>query len=183
VKGIIFNLVEDAVIAEHGEDTWALILEEAGAAGGYTALGTYPDEELAALVDAGSAVIGVPAAELTRGLGQMALLGLAHSYPQFFQGFGSTRAFLLALNDVIRAEVGKLHADAHPPELWFDELAESGLLVHYRSDRRLCALAEGMISGAASYFGETLRLTQAQCTLDGADHCPSRPGSRRRLYR
>lgn len=171
MKGIIFNLVEDAVIAEYDEDTWASILEKAGADGGYTVLGNYPDEELAALVEAGSAVIGVAPAELSRGFGHSALLGLARRYPHFFQGFGSTRAFLLTLNDAIHGEVCKLHADAHPPEFWFDELADSGLRIHYRAERRLCALAEGMISGAASYFGETLRLTQTQCTLDGADHC------------
>lgn len=171
MKGIIFNVVEDAITAEHGEAVWDSLLEAAGLEGAFTALGNYPDEDLTALVEAGAEALDVPPAELTRTLGHAALLGLAERYPQFFATHTSSRSFLLTLNDVIHPEVRKLHADAQPPDFWFDEGENGRLVVHYRSRRMLCALAEGMIMGAAAHYGEVAQVHQDSCMLDGADHC------------
>ncbi|MGH3361002.1 MAG: heme NO-binding domain-containing protein [Nocardioides sp.] len=171
MKGIIFNLVEDAVTAEHGETVWDSLVESAGIEGVFTTLGNYPCHHLSALVEAGAVTLGVTPAELTRELGRRALLGLAERYPRYFEGFTSTSPFLLTLSDVIHAEVQKLYGDTRPPEFWFEECADQKLRIHYRSGRQLCTLAEGMIAGAASYYGEWSRLSHVQCMLDGADHC------------
>ena len=170
MKGIIFNLVEDAVAEQHGAATWDALLDRAGVAGGYTSLGNYPDTELHALVRAGSELLGVPPEELLRILGHSATLGLAERYPHFFTPHEHTREFLLTLNDVIHPEVRKLHAEARPPDFWF-ETPDAGLVVHYRSERRLCSLAEGMMQGAATYFGETISCRHDACMHHGAAHC------------
>ena len=171
MKGIIFNLVEDAVTSEHGETLWKSLLEHAGIPGVYTTLGDYPCHELSGLVEAGAMQLGLTPAELTRDLGRAALLGLAERYPRYFQGFDSAVPFLLTLDDVIHADARRLYQGTRPPKFWFEEYGDRQLRVHYRSRRRLCALAEGMIAGAAAYFGEWSRLTHVQCQLDGADHC------------
>lgn len=171
MKGIIFTLVEDAIVAEHGEDTWDDLLSEAGLSGVYTALGNYPTAELMALIGAGAAALGQPADDLVRSIGPHAVGGLVARYPHFVAPHDSVRPFLLTLNDVIHAEVRKLHPDARPPDFWFEDDDPDVLLVHYRSDRRLCALAVGMIEGAAEHFGEVARITHVQCMHDGADHC------------
>ena len=59
MKGIILNLVEEAVVADHGEATWDEVLDRAGADGAYTSLGNYPDEELRRLVAAGAVTLDV----------------------------------------------------------------------------------------------------------------------------
>lgn len=171
MKGIIFNVVEDAIVAEHGEEVWDALLDSAGLDGAFTAIGNYPDESLAALVQAGSTALGVPPSDLTRHLGRAALLGLAARYPHFFAPHDDARSFLLTLNEVIHPEVRKLHADTDPPEFWFEPGDDGGLVVHYRSARRLCALAEGMIAGSGSHFGDTVTVDQVQCMGDGHDHC------------
>lgn len=171
MKGIIFNVVEDAIVAEHGEEVWDALLDSAGVDGAFTAIGNYPDEILTALVQAGSAALGVPPADLTRHLGHAALLGLATRYPHFFAPHDDARSFLLTLNDVIHPEVRKLHADTDPPEFWFEPGDDGVLVVHYRSVRRLCALAEGMIAGSGTHFGDTVTVDQVQCTDDGHDRC------------
>ena len=171
MKGIIFNLVEEAITARYGEDTWEAVLESADLDGSYTSLGSYPDEDLTRLVAAGAEALGVDARQLTREVGHEALIGLARRYPQYFEPFDTTRPFLLTLNDVIHPEVRKLHPGTDPPDFWFDVSDAEALTIHYRSVRRLCALAEGMITGAATHFGEQVTLTHEQCMLDGADHC------------
>ena len=171
MKGIIFNLVEDAITASHGEAAWDGMLRSAGVEGAWTALGTYPTADLHRVLRAGAELLDTTPDDLTRRLGESALLGLAARYPHYFEPFTSTRPFLLTLNDVIHPEVRKVHDRANPPDFWFEARDPDGLVVHYRSERRLCALAEGMIAGASSYFGERAELTQTRCTRDGADHC------------
>jgi hypothetical protein len=45
------------------------------------------------------------------------------------------------------------------------------LVIHYRSKRRLCPLAEGFICGAADHFKESVSLSQRTCMLDGESEC------------
>ena len=171
MKGIIFNLVEEAVTARHGEDAWDQLLDEAGVAGAYTSLELYPDEELVALVAAGAKLLDSDPGELTRWLGHEASLGLGRRYPQFFEPHASTRPFLLTLNDVIHPEVRKLHPNADPPDFGFGEGDDGALVLTYSSRRQLCDLAIGMIDGAATHYGETSHLTHDACMKDGADAC------------
>jgi hypothetical protein len=53
MKGVIFQLLEKAVVDEHGADAWDELLADAEVEGVYTSLGNYPDAELIALVAAG----------------------------------------------------------------------------------------------------------------------------------
>lgn len=171
MKGIIFTMVEEAVVAEHGEVVWDELLVRAGVSGAWTALGDYPVSELTALVDAGAEALDTPPDDLLRHLGHAALLGLADRYPHFFSPHDSVRPFLLTLDDVIHREVRKLHTDASPPDFWFDGDDPRSLVIHYRSGRRLCVMAEGMIAGAATHYGQRAEVEQLQCMLEGAEHC------------
>lgn len=57
IKGIIFNLLEEVIVAQLGERAWDEILESARADGAYTSLGNYPDQEFVALLQ-GAARLG-----------------------------------------------------------------------------------------------------------------------------
>ena len=50
MKGIIFNLLEEVVTQEHGEEAWEDLLDRSGVEGAYTSLGSYPDQEFLALL-------------------------------------------------------------------------------------------------------------------------------------
>lgn len=171
MKGIIFNLAQDAIVRHHGEDAWDDLVDAAEVEGAYTALGNYPDEDLTKLVGAGAAALETSPQDLTRGLGRDALLGLAERYPHFFTPHQDVRSFLLTLNDVIHVEVRKLHPGANPPEFWFGDPEAESLRIHYRSGRQLCALAEGMLAGAGEYYGQQVSVGHDGCMLDGRDHC------------
>lgn len=170
MKGIIFNLVEEVVVGTHGENAWDDILDAAGLDGSYTSLGSYPDEDLFRLVGAASAALDVPANDVVRSLGQGAIPLLAERYPGFFE-HSSTRSFLLTLNDIIHPEVRKLYPGADVPEFEFSHSSDDDLVLGYRSSRKLCALAEGFILGAAAHFSERVTIDQPQCMHQGADSC------------
>ena len=171
MKGIIFNLLEEVVADRYGEDVWDSLLTDAGVDGAYTSLGSYPDDQLFALVGAASTALNLPADVVVRQFGESAIPLLAARYPSFFDGHASTRSFLLTLNDIIHPEVKKLYPGADVPNFAFEQVTDDALVIRYWSSRKLCALAEGFIFGAASRYGENAAVDQAVCMHRGADYC------------
>lgn len=171
VKGVIFNLLEQVVSDAHGPKTWELLLRDTGLDGTYTSIGSYPDEDLLALVRAGSNRLGVAEGDLIRWFGEASLPLLAERYPEFFEDHTSLSTFLPTLNDVIHAEVRKLYPEAVVPVFGFVETTPDRVVMTYDSPRRMCPLAEGFIDGAAEYFDEKVDIEQPECMLRGDAHC------------
>jgi hypothetical protein len=170
MKGVVFNLLEQLVARDFGEDTWDTLLDTAGLDGVYTSLGSYPDEDLAKLVAAASDALGMPADDVVTWLGRNALPLFAERYPQLFAPHESTRRFVLTLNDIIHPEVRKLYPGADVPEFDFD-VRDDLLVMGYRSPRKLCSFAEGLLLGAADHYGEKLTIEQPLCMKRGDDRC------------
>jgi len=171
VKGIIFTLLERAIADEHGDDTWDDMLDGAGLSGIYTSLGDYPDDDLTRLVEQAEVMLGLPAQDVIRWFGRSALPRLAAANPAFFRDHVTTRPFLLTLNEIIHPEVRKLYPGADVPEFDFGETPAGDLVMGYRSHRRLCAFAEGLIEGAAAHFGEPVTIHQPSCMLRSDPAC------------
>lgn len=171
MKGIIFNLLEELVIDQYGDDAWDAMVDEAGVDGSYTSLGTYPFEDLEALLGAASRALETPVPDLLRWYGNNAIPLFATRYPSFFDGPRSTREFLLTLNHIIHPEVQKLYPGAEVPQFEFDESSADSLDISYQSPRKLCALAEGLAMGVADHYRQTMEIEQPRCMLRGDDLC------------
>jgi hypothetical protein len=171
VKGIIFNVVEEVVTDRYGDDVWDSLLEAADLEGSYTSLGSYPDEHLVRLVAAASDALSLPPDDVVRALGEGAIPLLAARYPQFFQPHTSARSFLLTLNNIIHPEVKKLYPGASVPDFDYENADNGDLVIGYRSERKMCALAEGFIAGAARHYGENVTLAQSRCMNRGDEKC------------
>ena len=171
MKGIVFNLLEQVVSRDYGEETWDDLLCAAGLVGAYTSLGSYPDQDLGTLVGAASRSLGLPADDVVRWFGREALPALAEAYPAFFSPHADTRSFLLTLNDIIHPEVRKLYPGADVPEFDLEARPDGSLRMGYRSHRRMCAFAEGLIEGAAAHFGQHVAISQPRCMLRGDEAC------------
>ena len=170
MKGVVFNLFEQIVARDFGEDTWDALLDAAELDGVYTSLGSYPDEDLAKLVRAAAERLDMPADDVVSWLGRNALPLFALHYPQLFEPHDSTRSFVLTLNDIIHPEVRKLYPGADVPEFDF-AFREEVLVMGYRSPRKMCSFAEGLLLGAADHFGERLTIEQPACMKRGDDQC------------
>ena len=121
MKGVVFNLLEDAVCEHHGDDAWDDLLDAAELSGVYTSLGSYSDVEMGKLVEAASRALNMPSQEVLRWFGREAMPRLAKRYPAFFEAHQSVRPFILSLNSIIHPEVHKLYPGAHCPAVraWF----------------------------------------------------------------
>lgn len=170
MKGIVFNLLESAVVAEHGEETWETLLERAGLDGAYTSLGNYPDEQMQGLVMAAADALDAEPGDILQWFGRRAMPLLATRYPALF-AHPSVRSFLLELNSMIHPEVRKLYPGADVPTFEFESPSDDVLVMGYRSPRRLCRLAEGFVEGAAEHFGEIVVFEHVACMHAGDEKC------------
>ena len=137
MKGIVFNLLEEAVSTEFGDATWDRLLDDAQLDGAYTSLGSYDDAEIFRLVGVASAALNIPEQDVLRWFGRRAMPLLAKRYPAFFANHPNTRSFLLTLNNIIHPEVRKLYPGASPPVFDFDTGGSEELVIGYNSARRL----------------------------------------------
>jgi Haem-NO-binding len=171
LKGIIFNLLEEVVTETYGEQVWDTLLDSTGLAGSYTSLGQYPDSQLGTLVQAASLALDVPPREMLRWFGEAAMPILARRYPAFFSMHHATRPFVLSVNHIIHPEVLKLYPGADLPVFDFADGPEGTLVMGYRSPRKLCALAQGFVEGAAAHYHECVTVEHLACMHDGDPEC------------
>ena len=172
MKGIVFNLLEEAVRGEYGEDAWDDLLERAVVDGAYTSLGRYPDTDMVRPVGAASEALKLPLETIVRWFGRRAIPLLRERYEDLFEGHTSTRSFLLPLNSIVHPEVRKIYPGADVPTFDLQTAADEPVLeIGYRSARKLCALAAGFIEGSADHYGEDVEIEQPACMHRGAEHC------------
>jgi hypothetical protein len=170
MKGVVFTefleMVEDRFSADMVDD----IIDDANlpSGGAYTAIGTYPHEEIVALVVALSQRSGVAVPDLLKIYGEHLFGIFVRGYPSFFTGVTDAFDFLAGIEDVIHAEVRKLYPDAELPR--FDvEYLNNGkeLIVIYDSRRHFEDLADGLMRGCIAHFGGNIAIRRE--TLGAGD--------------
>jgi predicted hydrocarbon binding protein len=172
VTGIIFNLLEEAVTRRFGAGAWAEMLAKIDV-GGYLPFDKYPDDEFFRLLGALPVAPEMDAEERLRWFGRAAVPLLAERYPLIFAPHRSAESFLLTLNAILHPG-GRVPADVEAGPLDLEVLEvepPGGLVLGYRSIRRLCALAEGFVTGTAEYYGEAVQIQQPRCMLHGEERC------------
>ncbi len=173
MKGIVFNIFSDLVTDKFGLETWDALIERTRPASQavYTSSDVYPDGELMAYVGELSKITGLPAPDLVRAFGTHMMHTFRRIHPEFMHGH-TARSFLLSLQEVIHVEVKKLHPDTLLPTFEYESTGDDRqLTMYYASPRRLCHLAEGLITGAGEVFNETITIAHPECMHHGAERC------------
>lgn len=160
MKGIVFTEFLEMVESQLGVGMVDRII---GAAklpndGAYTSVGTYDHRELVRLLDAMSEASGASVPDLLRRFGVYLFNRFAVLYPRLFEGIPGAFEFLRATDEVVHVEVQKLYPDAELPRFMCESSEADELVLIYSSPRGLGDLAEGLIQGCVSYFGESLRV-------------------------
>lgn len=171
MKGVVFNILEDMVTEKGGLQMWQKVLDKAGVDGGYTAVSTYSDDEMFSIVGAVVEELGIPAEEVIGAFGVYMFGQLASRYPVFTDSASDLFTFLESIDSVIHLEVKKLMTETNLPSISCTREGEKLLVMNYRSPRKLCILAEGLIYGAAEHYGYGIKIDHPVCMHKGADHC------------
>lgn len=155
MKGVVFTefleLVEERFSAELVDD----IIDDAELPSGgiYTAVGTYPHNEIVALVAALSRRTGLTVSDLLLTYGEHLFGKFVSGYPAFFANVSDAFTFLSGIEDIIHAEVLKLYPDAELPRFTIEQHDPSRLVLVYDSQRHFEDLAEGLMRGCVAHFG------------------------------
>ncbi len=171
MKGIVFTLLNDMVEEKFGLEAWDALITKAGSDGMYLSTETYTDEELMKLVGAASEMTGIPANDLVKAFGTYMFPQFYAKYPVFFKEGMTLKSFLLTVDRVIHVEVRKLYPDAALPDFEYEDEDDNALTMVYSSPRKMCALAEGLIAGAAEHFSTEYSLKHDKCMHKGDSCC------------
>lgn len=172
MKGIILTVLSDLVQEKYGLRTWDELIQKVNpkSGGSYTAAQSYDDIEVFQLIDEISKKINKSVPNVIRSFGEYMLLKMSKRYPDMFTG-KDIKEFLLSIDQVIHREVLKLYPDAQLPKFKYEDQKGQSLVMLYFSKRKLCTLAEGLISGAAIYYQVELVIKHSKCIHKGDDHC------------
>jgi hypothetical protein len=172
MKGIIFNILEEMVIAHKGIAAWNEILNQEMPEGGiYTVGESYPDEQLFTLIQAVSNSTNLSIEKIVGDFGEFMFDQLVTRYPVFIEQSSDLKSFLKSVESVIHVEVKKLYDNPHLPNFSYNEPADDILVMQYSSPRKLCILAEGLIRGAAAHYKTTIEVGHTVCMHKGARQC------------
>lgn len=173
MKGAVFIALNDFVEEGFGIATWESILAEAAPPSGgiYTSVQNYDDKELVAIVHAICNQLKLEKGEALRLFGDYLFAALNRKHPIFTTLQPDLFKFLASVEGVVHVEVKKLFADVQLPKMQSIEQSDKHIVLHYESARQMCELAEGLIQGAAKFYGIDVAVSQRCCYQCGDDHC------------
>ena len=169
LHGLIFTTFRDFVTTQYGPAIAASVF-----AGQSTHVLTeaYPDEEFTAAVRKASELTGVETDELVCEFGVSAgETTFPRLYPAYYAMAGSTRPFLLTVENLIHELVRATIPKATPPHLGVEPLGDDGVTIDYSSPRKLCSLLRGLVEGTARHFGQSVESDETACMHRGDERC------------
>jgi hypothetical protein len=172
--GLIFTSLADMVEEQYGLVTWNEIVREAGIpdCGAYTQGQSYPDAQMVKLIEVMHRRLNLPVDVLLRSFGEYVFSYLANAFPEVSGYFNNAKEMLMHVDDYIHKEI----AFCHPQGVGlptFECIDKGGnqVTMLYRSPRKLCFLAEGVIHGVGKHFGCRIDMSHTTCVHRGDECC------------
>lgn len=176
MRGIVFTKLSDLIVDNFGMGAWQRIIDQSSlpSEGVYTAGKFYDDSEIETLLIAIEKNHGLNRKDSLNLFGEYLLKFFSDNFGSFFERADGLLDFLMSVETVIHQEVRKMYDEARLPSFDCNVVSDSELIMLYRSERKLCHLAEGLINGAGKYYGVDVSLEHRCCQLEGAGHCELR---------
>ena len=173
MQGIIFNALEEFVLENADMEVWNSVIDDSGVANGgaYTAGVTYEDAEIVALASTLCEKLGLPLNDGLKVFGEFLFGFLLNRSPIELKSYDTPQSLLEDLEGVIHRDVKRIHPEAYTPFFEYTPKSDNEGELIYRSKRKLCPVAEGLIQGLAKHFSKEVVLTHTQCMHDDNEEC------------
>jgi hypothetical protein len=172
MHGIIFVELRRFVDARFGEGTWHALLADAKLGSQlYVPVTDYPDADAARILAAAVKRTGLSSQTIQEQFGEALAPRLVEMYRGLVRPEWKTIDIVMNTEQAIHAIVRKHSTHARPPEIHCARTAPNEAVLTYGSDRRLCAIAKGIVRGLASMQNEHVILVDEACMLTGAASC------------
>ncbi len=171
MKGIVFTEFLEMVEEKFGYYVVDQIIaaSDLPSEGVYTAVGTYPHAEIVSLLMSLSKTVNLDPTLLLNEFGKYLFDTFLKGYPQFFNGVDNAFDFLATIDNHIHVEVKKLYPDATLPKFDSEIRADNTMVMIYRSERKMAALAEGLIQKSFLHYNENATLEKRNIKEDGSE--------------
>ncbi|WP_162224152.1 heme NO-binding domain-containing protein [Halorussus salinus] len=173
LHGIVLKGLKDFVTTEYDREAWHAIQDAAGVGGKvYVPVTEYDDADVLSLVDAASEATGEEVPALLDSFGQFLVPALVETYGVHV-GSDWTGLELIAnvetyIHEALRAKQLSTYT---PPALSAEWVGDETVKVTYTSERELCPLAKGLLTGIGDYYDEEFAVEEPTCMRDGDDRC------------
>jgi hypothetical protein len=160
MKGLVFTTFFDFCELRYGPDLLddAITLAELPHDGAYTSVGTYPFQEMVALVTAVTQLTKSSMPSVLESFGEHCFGSWVKKFPAAFDR-KDIFDVLANIDTFHETEVKKLYPDAELPSFQVVSRTTDRLVLHYRSCKPLADLAVGVIRGAALYLNAPLGIS------------------------
>ncbi len=155
MRGVVFSQFLERVEARFGLDMVETLIEKTQPASGgvYTAVGSYPYEELHAMILELSDQTQIPAEILIEKFAMHIFDNYVNTYPDIVKNYQSSMAFIKDFEKNIQFEIQKLYTDESVPSFKYEE-RPGELTLHYESVHPLVHFAKGLIEATFRYFND-----------------------------
>lgn len=172
VQGIILDELEKFVVRELGQTGLARVRGLTGRGdGGYRFDASYPDDELRLVIRGLAEATGTQPDQLLEMFAEAMVPGLLEVYGFLVDPRWSFMDFLVNTEEVIYRGMKVSAPSAKPPDIQVKRVRPEAVAIFYRSRRRLCPLAIGIIRGAAAHFQVKVVIGEERCMLRGDPEC------------
>lgn len=172
MHGLIFTELQKYVNHKFDYSTWKVLLEKSSLKGKlYLPTQVYPDSEVLAIVAAASEATKIPQADILEDFGKFIVPDLLKIFSTSVKPEWRTLDMLENIEGTIHRAVRQREPGATPPQLVCTRVAPGKVEIIYRSARKLCPLAMGLIKGVAEHYQEKITITEPTCMLRGDDAC------------
>lgn len=172
MHGTMFVHLRKFVDDRYGEAAWRGIMMASGLGQRvYLPISTYPDTDMTAIISAASDATGQPVQALLESFGEHVGPHLLEMYRHLLKPEWRTLDVLQHTEETAHRAVRLEQRGATPPYLQAKRVDEQRIELRYKSPRRLCGVAKGIIKGLSRHFGERIMIAEPSCMHRGADHC------------
>ncbi len=172
MNGHFFVGLENYVTTKYGINTWKSLLKESGIGPkNYQVFQEYPDQEGDVLFSTASRMIGKPLYDFMENFGYFIALYLIRMYMVLFEAEWKTLDLIEKCEDKIHRVIRLNDPDVKPPELKCARPGPDEVFITYKSSRKMCSFAKGLIKGIANYYDEQVLVTEKSCMLKGDPSC------------
>lgn len=172
MHGIILTELKKFVVTRHGTDVWSKLLQESGLGlKTYLATSVYPDKDVLEIVNTAATMTGIPPKLLLEDFGEFIVPGLVKIFGPLIRPEWKTIDLIENTEGVIHKAVRLNNPGARPPELRCYKSGPGAVVITYSSERKICAVAKGIVRGVANHYGERIIIDETDCMLKGAPVC------------
>ncbi len=174
MKGTLFGLVKEVLERQYGAGLWDSVLEACELNGNGVNCELNGNgvnmSDWEAGMDTPDLPVDLPSDALICWLGRNVVPQLAKTYPTLFHRHANLRSFVHSLSEGLPSADPVVEVE-EVPALEFFESFDGDVMVTIQGAGPICALAEGVIAGAADYYGEPIVIDELKCVKRGDNRC------------